>query len=90
MTIAAPSPDQIVLQPVGFLNQVWMRWVMDVSSALGGRQPLELAAYTVAKLPDVAKWKRHMIVVTDETGGEVLAVSDGTNWRRTTDRAVVS
>ena len=90
MTISAPSPDQIVLQPVGFLAQVWMRWVLDVSSVLGGRQPLALVPYTVMTLPDAARWKRHMVVVTDETGGEVLAISDGTVWRRQTDRAVVS
>lgn len=30
------------------------------------------------------------IYVTDEAGGAVPAFSDGTNWRRCTDRAVVS
>lgn len=30
------------------------------------------------------------IYVSDETGGGVLAFSDGTNWRRVTDRAVIS
>jgi hypothetical protein len=30
------------------------------------------------------------IVVTDEAGGAVMAFSDGTNWRRVTDRAIVS
>ena len=31
-----------------------------------------------------------MIYVSDETGGSVMAFSDGTNWRRITDREVVS
>jgi hypothetical protein len=31
-----------------------------------------------------------MIYVSDETGGAVMAFSDGTNWRRITDRATVS
>lgn len=31
-----------------------------------------------------------MIYVTDETGGAVPAFFDGTNWRRVTDRAIVS
>lgn len=31
-----------------------------------------------------------LVHVTDEAGGAVLAFSDGTNWRRVTDRAVVS
>jgi hypothetical protein len=30
------------------------------------------------------------IFVSDEAGGAVIAFSDGTNWRRVTDRAVVS
>jgi hypothetical protein len=31
-----------------------------------------------------------ILYVSDEAGGPVLAFSDGTNWRRVTDRAVVS
>jgi hypothetical protein len=31
-----------------------------------------------------------MIFVINETGGSVPAFSDGTNWRRVTDRAIVS
>jgi hypothetical protein len=31
-----------------------------------------------------------MIMVTDEAGGAVPAFSDLTNWRRVTDRAVIS
>ena len=31
-----------------------------------------------------------IIYVSNETGGAVLACSDGTNWRRVTDRAVVA
>ncbi|MFC3119934.1 hypothetical protein ACFOHS_22780 [Jhaorihella thermophila] len=31
-----------------------------------------------------------LIYVSDESGGPVIAFSDGTNWRRMTDRAVVS
>lgn len=48
-----------------------------------------LTAYTVATLPSAATAAR-MIYVSDETGGAVLAFSDGVNWRRTTDRAVVA
>ena len=31
-----------------------------------------------------------MIYVSDEAGGAVPAFSDGTNWRRVTDRAIIS
>ena len=46
-------------------------------------------AYTVATLPSPTETKR-VILVLDETGGAVLAFNDGTDWRRVTDRAVVS
>ena len=91
MTLAAPRPDEALTEGNGnFLSRVWTRWVSDVSSILGGQQPFKLAEYTVATLPDAAKWSRHAVYVTDETGGEVLAVSDGTDWRRQTDRSVVA
>jgi hypothetical protein len=45
--------------------------------------------YTVAQLP-AATPSSQMAMVTNEVGGYVLAFSDGTNWRRVTDRAVAS
>jgi hypothetical protein len=46
-------------------------------------------SYVVANLPD-ASVAGQMIYVSDETGGAVMAFSDGSNWRRITDRAIVS
>jgi hypothetical protein len=48
-----------------------------------------LPSYTVATLP-TASTPGMMIFVINETGGSVPAFSDGTNWRRVTDRAIVS
>jgi hypothetical protein len=45
--------------------------------------------YTVVTVPSAAN-AGAMIYVSDETGGAVLAFADGTNWRRVTDRSVVS
>ncbi len=53
-------------------------------------KPPRLPTYTVATLPNVASHIDGMIIVTDETGGRVPAFSDGTNWRRVTDRAIVA
>lgn len=50
---------------------------------------LEVGSYAVADLPSATTPGR-MIYVSDETGGATLAFSDGTNWRRVQDRAVVS
>lgn len=52
--------------------------------------PLVVATYTVAGLPAASAWTRGLVYVSNETGGATLAFSDGTNWRRVQDRAVVS
>lgn len=46
--------------------------------------------YTVLTLPSAATYPRGIVYVSNESGGAVLAFSDSTNWRRVTDRAVVS
>ena len=51
--------------------------------------PLGLASATVATLPSAAT-AGQLLHVSDESGGPVLAFSDGTAWRRVTDRTVVS
>lgn len=51
---------------------------------------VKLPAYTVATLPDVAENQQMQIYVTDETGGATPAYSDGTNWRRYKDGAIIS
>ena len=50
-----------------------------------------IPSYTVATLPPVPDISTPgLIFVSDETGGSVPAFSDGTDWRRITDRAVVA
>jgi hypothetical protein len=59
------------------------------NTAFGG--PARLAAYTLSALPSPAgAGIGAMIFVTNESGGAVVAFSDGTAWRRVTDRAVVT
>ena len=53
--------------------------------------PVQLCSYSVATLPSAATaGAGAQVFVTDETGGAVPAFSDGTDWRRVTDRTVVS
>lgn len=55
--------------------------------------PLPLKAYAVADLTGAlaaSLWTGALIYVTDETGGAVPVFSDGTNWRRVTDRTIAS
>ncbi len=51
--------------------------------------PVGVASYTVAALPSPAQ-AGQIVYVGNESGGAVLAFSDGANWRRVTDRAVGS
>lgn len=49
------------------------------------------ASYTVATVPSASTHGAGAVIyVSNESGGAVSAFSDGTNWRRVTDRAIVS
>jgi len=53
--------------------------------------PLKLQSYTVGTVPNASTvGAGSMIYVSNESGGQVPAFSDGTNWLRFTDRAVIS
>lgn len=51
----------------------------------------KLPSFAVSALPSAATYGAgSMIYVSNESGGAVVAFSDGASWRRMTDRAVVS
>lgn len=61
------------------------------ANAAGFAVPVKLPSYTVATVPSAsAAGAGAQIYVSDESGGAVPAFSDGTSWRRVTDRVVVS
>jgi hypothetical protein len=52
---------------------------------------LVLPSYTVSQLGNLGAFPGgQMVFCTNDSGGPVPAFSDGTNWRRVTDRAIVS
>lgn len=52
---------------------------------------LALPQFTVSGVTAASTSNKGQIVyISDETGGATLAFSDGTNWRRLQDRAVIS
>lgn len=58
---------------------------------LSASSSVKFKSYTVAGLPSAStEGAGSMIYVSNEAGGAVMAYSDGTNWLRVTDRAVVS
>jgi hypothetical protein len=53
--------------------------------------PVKAKEYAVADAPDAADYAVGTIIyVPDEAGGATLAVSDGTDWLRVADGAVIS
>ncbi len=51
--------------------------------------PIRVKSHTVAGVPAASAGAGQVIYVADEAGGATLAFSDGANWRRVADRAVI-
>jgi hypothetical protein len=64
---------------------------LQVNGNIFAQTNIRPGSYTVATVPSASTaGAGAMIYVSDEVGGGVPAFSDGTNWRRVTDRAIVS
>jgi hypothetical protein len=61
---------------------------LTTTTDIAGGARVSTGSYTVATLP--GQLAGAMIYVSDESGGATMAFSDGTNWRRMSDRAIVS
>ena len=79
-----PSPDMF---------HSWEDWGRALLRVLEEKEPVlgavDLPPYGVNNLPK-ANQPGQLIYVTDDVGGAVPAFSDGSEWRRVTDRAIVS
>ena len=90
VTVERVERDRRIHYPTS-LWWTWFREVRDLVAELANpTEPAEVVSYTVATLPTASSYTNHIVYVSDETGGATLAFSDGTNWRRVQDRAVVS
>lgn len=79
LTVTAPGIAQTIIEDIILFDP------LDAFAT-----PPILPTYTVATLPSAVTYARGLIYVSDETGGAVMAFSDGTNWRRCTDRVIIS
>ncbi len=84
-----PRPEQRLSLNGSTFSEPWFRFFREVFQTLNGSLPPRVPVVTLAELPSVTPAGR-LVVVSNEAGGSVLAFTDGTNWRRSTDRAVVS
>lgn len=79
----------MIPSPSAYLD--WRRWAEALYKHFATQREQSavlLPIYAKAKLPPPTRG--FMIYVTDDVGGAVPAFSDGADWRRVTDRAVVS
>lgn len=88
-----PPPNQLL----SYESFGWRKWFEGLFQRLGN-EAFGIPGYSVATIPNPANWGSNVVTepfsaiiyVYNEAGGAVLAFSDGTNWRRVTDRAIVS
>ena len=73
-----------------------MIWLNSIFNRVG-EGPFLVQGYTVAALPAPENYGSigddpfsSMIFIKDETGGPTMAFSNGTNWLRVSDNAIVS
>lgn len=90
MVDTPPPIQEKTTTQTGQFPLTWLKWFNLVYRSLSGQDPFVLKTYTVAELPAASNFTANIIYVSDESGGAVPAFSDGTNWRRVTDRAIVS
>lgn len=81
------STGGLATQGTGTLN-LGGALLVGSTAVIDTNRHFRLRSYTVATLPTATV--QQMIYVSDETGGAIPAFADGTNWRRVTDRAIVS
>lgn len=87
MSTILPSPIRL---PLSWRDKTDLRIFYDQLTREIAGDP-KAVSYTVSTVPDATQSGAGTIIyVSDETGGSVLAFSDGTDWRRVTDRAVIS
>ena len=72
----------------------WMNWIHRYSGLWIRYLDERLnkpESYGVATAPSASTaGAGSTVYITDDIGGSTLAFSDGTNWRRTSDRAIIS
>ena len=90
--VSKPDHGNKIVDAQGIAMGDFQRYMDDITLLLNANllgAQVTLPSYTVAKLPTVTAAPGY-IFVSDEAGGPVPAFSDGVNWRRCTDRNIVS
>lgn len=90
MQLSDPPIQNPISAQSGIATQVWVLFFQKIKQILSASEPWQLASYTVAGLPSAPSHEGSIVYVSNESGGKVIAFSDGISWRRCTDRNIVS
>ena len=86
---SAPMSDPVV-DKNGQLTGTWHQFINRLVKTLNLSRPWELPAYQVSGAPLATENEGCLLYLSNESGGKTLAFSDGVNWRRVQDRAIIS
>lgn len=84
------TSDDLLHVKVSADGSSWTEALLIDAGGVSVMGPLRLGLYTVSGLPAATGRAGALVYVSDESGGAVPAFSDGSAWRRITDRAPVS
>ncbi len=92
MTNIVSKPDfgDQLINENGIATELFQLYLDDIERKLN--VPI-LSSFTVSELQNTILASSRLngiVMVSNETGGQQPAFSDGTNWRRFTDRAIIS
>ena len=84
-----PPPLRALFAQGDHVGPDWFKWFDSIYRGLA-KEPFALVSYTVATVPSAALFTGGLIFISNESGGPCPAYSDGTNWRRVYDAAIIS
>ncbi len=85
--VVSPGPVPLATIPVTVLDLYEIAFIAGLRAMQA--LPTYMPSYLKTSLPAVVP-AGQLIYVTNDVGGAVPAFSDGTNWRRVTDRSIIS
>lgn len=90
MPLNNPPIQEPIANNAGMAPRVWVLFFTQIKRLLDNSMPWQLPSYAVSTVPSAADFEGCIIYVSNESGGKTIAFSDGTNWRRAQDRAIIS
>jgi len=85
--VDTPLAGDVIVNDDGSATSQFQALLESIQQVLNAGKQNE---FTVLTVPDATQCESCLIYVSDEVGGATIAFSDGINWLRAYDRAVIS